>query len=124
MNPNLKYQIALSLIKGIGPKLARNLIAYLGSEQVIFDDKKHAFDKIPGIGSTLASVLKQIDKPALLSQAENELEFIKKHNITVSFLTDDSYPRRLSFCDDAPLLLFSKGNVDFDAVKKIGRAHV
>jgi DNA processing protein len=119
LNPNLKYQIALSLIKGIGPKLTRNLIAYLGSEQAIFDEKKHAFDKIPGIGSTLASVLKQIDKPALLGYAEDELAFIEKHNIAVSFLTDENYPRRLSFCDDAPLLLFSKGNVDFDAVKII-----
>lgn len=117
---NLQYQIALSLIKGIGPVLARNLIAYLGSEKAIFEEKKHAFEKIPGIGSNLSALLKKIDKPALLKRAETEVAFIEKHKITTHFFTDDNYPRRLSFCEDAPLFIFSKGNVDFDTSKIIG----
>lgn len=119
MNHNLKYQIALSLIKGIGPKLARNLIAYLGSEQAVFEEKKHAFERIPGIGNGIASLLKQIDRKTLLKEAENELKFIDKHKITTCFFTEENYPRRLSFCEDAPLLLFFKGNVDFDTIKII-----
>ena len=119
-NPNLQYQIALSLIKGIGPVLARNLIAYLGSEKAIFEEKKHAFEKIPGIGTNLSTLLKKIDKPALLKRAETEVAFIEKHKITTHFFTDEHYPRRLSFCEDAPLFLFSKGNVDFDTSKIIG----
>lgn len=119
MNPNLKYQIALSLIKGIGPKLARSLIAYLGSEQVIFEEKRHKFEKIPGIGNGIAMLLKQIDRHDLINQAENELKFIEKHKISACFFTDEEYPRRLTFCEDAPMLLYSKGNVNFDAIKII-----
>lgn len=119
MNPILRYQIALSLIKGIGPKLARNLIAFLGSEQALFEEKKQNLRKIPGIGENLSSLLKNLNKQELLKQADEELAFSQKHNISSRFFTSEDYPRRLSFCEDAPLMLFGKGNVDWDAPKII-----
>ena len=39
LQPELKYQIALSLLKGIGNKLAKELIAYTGSAEAIFREK-------------------------------------------------------------------------------------
>lgn len=44
------YKIGITLIKGIGNNLAKNLIAYLGSEEAVFGEKQQNLAKIPGIG--------------------------------------------------------------------------
>jgi DNA processing protein len=98
----LKHQIALSLINGIGPKLARNLITYLGSVEAVFSSDSQ-FEKIPGIGTVMAHKLKNLDKNSLLARAEKEIDFIQKHKLHTFFFTEDHYPRRLSYCEDAPL---------------------
>ena len=115
----LAYRIALSLIKGIGPKLARNLIAYLGSEQVLFEEKMPTLARIPGIGSGLEQMLRGLDRQALLQRAEEERAFIARHRITPLFFSDQAFPRRLSYCDDGPLMLYTSGNICFDSSKVI-----
>ena len=116
---NLKYQIALSLIKGIGPKLARNIIAYLGSEKIFFEEKNLPFEKIPGIGEITASMLKDVNKKELLNCAEDEINFIEKKNIKPLFFLDDDYPKRLSICEDAPIILYVIGNGNLDSARMI-----
>ena len=37
----LKYQIGINQIKGIGPHLAKNLIAYLGGVEAVFTEKRN-----------------------------------------------------------------------------------
>ena len=115
MNTDLRYQIALSLIKGIGPKLARNLVAYLGSVNIFFEEKKLPFEKIPGIGEIISSMLKSVNKKELLDVAEKEIDFIEKHKIKALFFLDDEYPKRLSFCEDAPIVLYYKGEANLDS---------
>ena len=115
MNTSLKYQIALSLIKGIGPKLARNIIAYIGSVEEFFEKKKLPLEKVPGIGEITAEMLNSIDKKQLLESTEDDINFIVKHDIKTRFFLDDDYPRRLSLCEDAPILLYSKGGLDLDS---------
>jgi DNA processing protein len=46
----LKYQVALTLIPGVGSVLAKNLVSYCGSIENIFRRKKYQLEKIPGIG--------------------------------------------------------------------------
>ncbi len=102
----LKFRIAITLIDGIGNNLAKNLIAYLGSEEAVFKEKKKALSHIPGIGTTLARKITN-HKDALL-RAEEEIEFIQQHKINVLYYGDKNYPFRLKECPDAPLLLFTK----------------
>ena len=45
----LKYQIALTLMPGVGSVLAKNLVSYCGSIENIFKRKKSQLEKIPGI---------------------------------------------------------------------------
>ena len=115
----LIYQIALSLIKGIGPKLARNIIAYLGSVEALFEDKKLHLEKIPGIGEVIASMLNTVNKKELLSRAEIEVDFIRKNNLKTFFFADDNFPKRLSYCEDAPIIFYCNGNVNFDSQRMI-----
>ena len=55
MDENLKYKIALSLIPNIGDVLAKRLVSYCGSVEAVFDEKKAALEKIPGIGESRAA---------------------------------------------------------------------
>jgi len=112
----LFYKIALSLVPGIGNVLARNLLSRLGHIDRIFAESFKSLKKIPGIGEVNAGRIK--DK-AVFIQAEKELKFIKKYNIDVSFFTDNSYPRRLRMCIDAPLILYCRGNMNLNSEKVI-----
>lgn len=116
MSENLKYKIALSLIPGIGGVLARNLIAYSGSVEGVFKESVESLKKIPGIGEVNAT---RIKKSNVLGKAEKEIEYIQKHQIATFFYADNNFPRRLKSCLDAPILLYSKGEMDLNKQRVI-----
>lgn len=113
MSEKLKYQIGIGLIKGVGPILARNLIAYLGDEEAVFKESVKNLSKIPGIGTVLAQSVSRAD---VLKRAEQEMSFIQKHAIDALYFTDSRYPIRLHQCSDAPLMIYSKGKIDLNVV--------
>lgn len=111
MDNQLMQKIALSIIPGIGGVLARNLVAYVGSVEGVFNEPLKSLQKIPGIGEVNAHRVK--DK-TLFVQAEKEIRFIEKNGIQPWFYTDKEYPRRLKNCPDAPILFYSKGNMNLN----------
>lgn len=111
MNDKLKYKIALSLIPGVGGVLARNLVAYVGSAEGVFSESLKALTKIPRIGEVNARRIKNAE---VMERAEKEIEFIQKHNIQTYFYSDKNFPRRLRNCEDAPVLIYSKGEINLD----------
>lgn len=114
----LLYKIGITCIKGIGPMLAKNLIAYTGSPENIFKEKRGVLERIPGIGTVLAEeIVKQRDEA--LKRASQELEFIDRQGIRTCYFTDKDYPYRLKECADAPLVLFGKGMPDLNAARFI-----
>jgi DNA processing protein len=50
-----------------------------------------------------------------MEHARKELDFIEKHHIGTYFYKDENYPYRLAQCVDAPLILYTKGNVNMNA---------
>jgi DNA processing protein len=50
-----------------------------------------------------------------MEHARKELDFIEKHQIGTYFYKDENYPYRLAQCVDAPLILYTKGNVNMNA---------
>jgi DNA processing protein len=113
----LKYQIGINQIKGIGPHLAKNLIAYLGGVEAVFTEKRNTLAKIPGIGEVLS---KEITSQDVLKRAEKEIEFIEKNKIETHFYTQKSYPYRLKECADSPVMLYYKGKKNLNEGKFIG----
>ena len=112
MNHNeLRYQIGLTLINGIGPVNARKLLSYLGGVEAIFTEKPETLKKIPGIGEVLSQA---IATQQVLKRADAEIEFIEHYKIKTHFFTESTYPYRLKECEDAPVLLYSKGTDDFN----------
>ena len=118
---NLKYKIGITLIKGIGNNLAKNLIAYVGSVEGIFKEKQQNLARIPGIGEILSrEIATQIISGNVLKRAEQEIEFITKNKILTYYFTDKEYPFRLKECPDSPVLIYSKGNCNLNNGRFVG----
>jgi len=108
----LLYQIAITLIPGVGDINAKKLIAYCGSAEAVFKEKKTNLLMIPGMGrSTVASIL----SAQTLERAEQEMEYIEKNQIQTFYFLDKNYSLRLKQCIDSPVLFYFKGNADLNA---------
>ncbi|MGQ0828690.1 MAG: DNA-processing protein DprA [Bacteroidota bacterium] len=113
---NLKYKIALTLIPDIGHILAKRLVSYCGSAEAVFKEKRSSLEKIPGIGSFSAKAVLGHD---VFERAEDEIKFIEKNNIQPIFYLDPKYPKRLTHCEDSPILLYFKGQANLNSEKTI-----
>lgn len=108
---SLKHQLALTFIKGIGPTLSRSLLAYFGDAESVFKVPPARFKMVPGIST---KTIEQLNLNEALKLAERELAYVEKNDIDVLFYTDSRYPKKLKTCNDAPVLLYSKGNADLN----------
>lgn len=111
------YQLALHLIPGVGSITAKLLISYLGSPEAVFRAKKRELLKIPGISDQRCKSI--LDK-MVLKRAEEQLHRIVREGQKLIFYLDKEYPVRLKAIDDAPILLFTKGNINLNADRIIG----
>jgi DNA processing protein len=64
-----KYQIALSLIEGVGDLIGKKLLAFTGSAKAVFFAKQSELEKIEGIGKVLVKAILSND---LLARAEGQ----------------------------------------------------
>ena len=111
-----KYQIALTLIEGVGDVIAKKLLAFTGSAKAVFFAKRSELEKIEGIGKVLVKAILSAD---VLTRAVQELKWMEKEGVSHLFYADKHYPNRLKQCEDAPLNLFYKGNIDWNKDKFI-----
>lgn len=110
------YKIAISFLNGIGPVNTKKVIAYTGSVEGLFKEKKENLLKIPGIGK---SFIDKLDRESSIQLAEEELKFISDNHIKVSFYLEKDYPQRLLNCADSPCTLYCKGDTDFNVERTI-----
>lgn len=112
------YLIGLTLLKGVGDVLARNMLQYFGNAEDVFKAKKQLLTKVPGIGGFISQQIEDAKNDAL-KRAEKELTFIEKNKIKLFSITENDYPRRLRECPDAPIVFYYKGSANLDAQKVI-----
>lgn len=111
------YEIALTLVPGVGDVNGKKLVAYCGGAEAVFCESRKSLMKITGIGeNTVNNIVSQ----KTLLYAENEMRFIEKNGVQPLFYLDSGYPKRLQHCHDSPMMLYYKGNVDLNAQKVIG----
>lgn len=113
----LVARIALTMIPGVGPVIARHLISYCDNAESIFKQPPTSLTKIPEIGPVTAAAIR---KRGIQAKAEKEAEFVLKNELKPLFYTDKDYPNRLRHCNDAPMLLYFKGEFDFNACRTVG----
>jgi DNA processing protein len=109
LNDSLIYQIALTLVPGIGDVQGKKLIAYCGGAEAVFREKKKDLLKIPGIGQVMAGSLHNKE---IFLRAEQEADFIHQFQIAPLFYLDQDYPERLKHCEDGPMMLYFKGKAN------------
>ncbi|MDR1054798.1 MAG: DNA-processing protein DprA [Prevotellaceae bacterium] len=109
MTNDLLYRVAIEMIPMVGSITAKRLLAYCGCAEAVFKAKKADLLRIPNIGEALAVAVLNQD---ILRKAEQELVFMQKNNIKALFYTDDDYPQNLKQCEDSPIILFQKGDID------------
>lgn len=107
----LHYRIALTLLKGVGPKKARQLLVPLDNCEQLFTLGAAEIRRKVGFSP---SFIKNMGRKEALQTSEGIVSFIEKHQINTVFYTDDAYPERLSECPDAPLLFYQKGEKHLD----------
>lgn len=105
----LLHILALLKVEGVGDIVAKKLLNHCGSAEAVFKAKASQLVSIDGIGTVL---LRNLKEKLVFEKAEEELKFIKKNNIDVSYFLDGNYPDRLKHCIDGPVLLFSTGNIN------------
>lgn len=108
--------IALTLVPGIGHSWAKRLVDGVGSATDVFRLRKELPGLLPGVNQRVVDAL---DCPQALARAEQECEFAEKNHIQCLTLADGQYPSRLRECDDAPIVLFFKGDTDLNALRII-----
>ena len=115
--------IALTLCPGIGHIGAKRLIDGIGSAAQVFHQRKELPELLPGISP---SVVAALHCPAAFLRAEREMEFVEKNRLSCLTLKDEAYPSRLRECEDAPAVLFFKGNTDLNrlhVIDMVGTRH-
>ena len=113
----LLYQIAITMVPGIGDVLGKKLVTCCGSADAVFRERKSLVSKVPRIGN---KILEALSNKEILKRAEKELAFVEKFRIRHLFFLDNDYPFRLKNCIDSPIMLYYKGNADLNVSKIIG----
>lgn len=107
------YEIALSLLPGVGSHSARQLLDIVETAEAVFQmnksDLRHLFGKHD-------EIIDAILNRTMFPDVEKELAFIEKNKIQVHYYTDPEFPQRLnrSECIDTPILLYCLGNADLN----------
>jgi len=109
----LFYQLALTYVPMIGPKMGRALLEHCGTATNIFNTPLKQLKNVEQIGEVRVKGFKDAE---VLQKAEDELNYVLRKEITPLYI-GRNYPQRLSNCADAPLVLFYRGNADLDAAK-------
>ena len=110
------YASALTRIPGIGNIALCNLIKQLGSATAIFQHRKELSQLVPGVSDKL---IKALDCSEAFKRAEEELVFADKNQIKCLTFNDKDYPDRLRECDDAPIVLYYRGNTELNSLRVI-----
>lgn len=105
------HRLALALVPNIGDAHTKSLIMHFGSARSVFEARQSSLEGLEGIGAIRARAIKQFRS---FERAEKELAFCEEHGIRPLFLTDQDYPSRLRHCEDAPALLFYKGEASLN----------
>ena len=110
------YSIALTMVPGIGHIGAKHLISGMGNAVDVFRLRKDLPERIPEVSRR---VVEALDCPEAIARARQEYEFIRKNRISCLTFHDEAYPSRLRECEDAPVVLFFKGNTDLNSLHVI-----
>ncbi|RMH50760.1 MAG: DNA-protecting protein DprA [Zetaproteobacteria bacterium] len=99
--------LRLTLTRGVGELIGRRLLDAAGGAEALWRMGPEGWRTISGVGDRLVAALERaaaFDPAPLLARCA-------RAGIGLCAIDDDTYPPQLAACDDAPLLLFYRGNL-------------
>ena len=100
-------QLALTAVPFIGPIQARILLEKYKTAKGVFSARYDSLLKTEGIGDRAARSIKSYRD---FSRDYREHAFLQTAGLNATCITDPGYPKRLLHCNDAPTILFRKGD--------------
>ncbi|MEW6569805.1 MAG: DNA-processing protein DprA [Nitrospirota bacterium] len=105
---DLIYWIALSMLPDIGPVRARKLLRMVKTPEKIFDAQVSHLINIEGMGQKLALSIKESSP---WGAAQKVIEIIEREGMTAITLEDPRYPVALKQIEDAPIVVYMRGDI-------------
>lgn len=113
---DLPYLLILKKIPGIGDIRARELLHKYGSPQEVY---KALLSKEIKLSVATKNALSPSVLQKWMDQAFTEIEVMQREGIQYLYIGDAAYPNRLKQCEDAPIVLFYKGAITWNATRSI-----
>ena len=115
---DLSYEIALTLVPGIGCRSARMLLDIYPTAEDVY---KLGASELRQVFGDHRAIIEAIRDKTTLARAEEELKYADKHKIKVLHFKDDDYPQRLNRpgCEDCPAIIYTLGNADLNASRVV-----
>lgn len=112
----LPYLLVLKKIPGVGDIRARELLQRYGNPQEVY---KALYNKEINLGTSAKKAITTSTLQNWLDEAYVEIDSMQKNNIDYLYIDDPAYPNRLKQCEDAPIVLFYKGKITWNAPRSI-----
>ncbi len=109
--------MALTRVPRLNVATQRLLVQQAGSATAVYEQRQDIRSIFPEASKKLTDTLKEMDR--LLGRAEEEMKFAQDNRIQCLCMGDADYPSRLQECDDAPILLYYKGNANLNRMRVI-----
>jgi DNA processing protein len=120
LSPEIRDLLALSLVPGVGPRLTTALLERFGTIDRVLHATEEQLLAVPRVGPELAArIAAAADSP----DAAEEGERVTKAGVRLLALGTPDYPVALASVEDAPHLLYCRGEVrlaDANAVGIVG----
>ncbi len=102
----LHFRMALSFIEGVGPIIGKELIRHFVSAENLFLEPPKNLISLKRVGKILAS---ERHRKEALDLAEKQFLWCVKNKVQILVPEQPEYPELLMNCEDAPLVLYHKG---------------
>lgn len=110
------FALSLFFSKGIG----------ISNSKIIFDLIEKNTDNFFSKGKELLQynrfnekLIQELFSEEIMKKVEKEIVFCENNNIRIIPFFSDEYPHNLASCSDSPILLFQKGNINWNSNKII-----
>ncbi|MDH5203020.1 MAG: DNA-processing protein DprA [Nitrospirota bacterium] len=104
----LKYWIALSMLSDVGPVVSRKLLSVFKTPERIFTAGIDDLLSVDGVGIHRANNIKGFSS---WKDVEKRIHVLEKRGIKAVGFGESSYPEMLRETEDAPVVIYMKGDI-------------
>lgn len=114
---DLLYKVAIANLPGVGMHTVQYLLQIYGSARAVFECRPKELNNIRKLKpEAVTSIL----NGQALATAEQEIIRAERYGIQILYFQDKQYPQRLKRLNNAPVVLYYKGNAPLSHKRTVG----